>query len=84
MFVWNPVPQRCPTIRYITITNCGVGPNSTSDMFIACELFNVSVNTSYMCMFSVSTEVCGHILGDMSEYVTVHLSGKHCIFFDII
>ena len=79
-FAWNSVPRYCPSIRYTVSTDCGICPNITSDTSIVCQLLSkISTNSSRECMFAVGTKVCGHILGEMSDNATVHLSGKQCI-----
>lgn len=77
VFAWNKVATLCSSIRYITTAiNCGVCPKSTTNTSITCVINNVSAYTSSMCMFSVRTEICGHILGERSEYVIANLAGE--------
>ena len=32
-----------------------------------------TIDTNSTCLFAVQTEICGYLLGERSEYVTVHL-----------
>ena len=79
VFAWNKVTTQCPSLRYIiTAINCGVCPNTTTDTNITCIESNVSVHTNRTCLFAVQTEICGYLLGERSEYITVHanINGK--------
>ena len=74
---WNQVTNtsQCPAIRYVfTTTNCGSCPNSTTATTVTCISVNASVSVNHTCMFAVQTEVCGHLLGEMSEYLIVNLT----------
>ena len=74
MFVWDEISQ-CPYIQYvITAINCGMCPNTTTNTTITCTLADTSTPANHTCMFAVQTELCGYILGERSEYVTVNLT----------
>ena len=74
VFVWNEIYQ-CPYIQYvITAINCGMCPNTTTNTTITCTLADTSTPANRTCMFAVQTELCGYILGERSEYVTVNLT----------
>ena len=82
IFVWSEVTttSQCPYIQYvITAINCGICPNTTTITTITCTLVNTSISANQACMFAVQTEVCGYILGERSEYVTVNLHGGEYI-----
>ena len=76
VFVWNEVTatSQCPYIQYIiTAINCGICPNTTTNTNVTCTLTDISASTNRTCMFAVQTEVCGYIIGEWSEYITVNL-----------
>ena len=71
VFAWNKLTARCSSIQYvITSINCGVCPNTTTNTSITCIQYSVSTNGT--CMIAVQTKICGHLLGERSEYVTVN------------
>ena len=76
VFVLKPLIKnliRLCSVQYvITAINCGVCPNTTTDTNITCVQYYVSAHTNDMCMIAVQTKICGHLLGERSEYVTVH------------
>ena len=77
VFTWNEVTSHCPSIQYvITATNCGVCPCVTKNTTISCLYFNISTKVNFKCMLAVQTEVCGSILGEMSDYSLVNLIGE--------
>ena len=77
-FAWDEVPVQCPFLQYIiTAINCGLCPNITTDKNVTCDLqSNISPRTNNICLFAVQTEVCGHLRGEKSDYVVVHMSGE--------
>ena len=78
VFTWNEVTSHCPSIRYvITAINCGACPNITTNAMVTCSDFNVSTNIiTSKCKFAVQTEICGYLLGEMSNYSVVNLIGE--------
>ena len=78
MFTWDEIiGTQCSSIQYvISAINCGICPNTTTDTNITCIYYvqpDVCVDTNSTCLFAVQTEICGYLLGERSEYVTVHL-----------
>ena len=75
----------CSSILYvITAINCGICPNTTANTNITCiyTQSKASVGNNYnnsvvTCMLAVQTEICGYLRGEKSEYITVHIDGKH-------
>ena len=74
-FAWDEVTIQCSSLRYvITAINCGVCPNTTTDKNVTCTIqSDLSLRTSDTCLFAVQTQICGHLLGERSEYVAVHI-----------
>ena len=80
VFAWNEVTLRCPSTRYvITAINCGVCPSATNDTTVTCSHFNTSTHDimPYTCMFAVQAGICGYLLGERSDFVSLNLTGKH-------
>ena len=77
-FAWDEVTIQCSSLRYvITAINCGVCPNTTADKNVTCNIqSDISLRTNDTCLFAVQTEICGYLLGEKSEYVTVHIDGE--------
>ena len=75
-FAWDEVPVQCSSLQYIiTAINCGVCPNTTADRNVTCDMqSHISPRTKFnnTCLFAVQTEICGHLRGERSEYVTVY------------
>ena len=72
-FIWNKPSTQCSSLGYIiTTTNCGLCPNTTTDTYITCVLVNIT--SVSVCTFSVQAEICGKLVGNMSEGVRVTLS----------
>ena len=77
-FAWDEVTVQCSSLQLYIITaiNCGLCPNAIiiADKNVICDIqtdINLRTNNTYM--FAVQIEVCGHLLGKRSEYVTVHI-----------
>ena len=82
MFAWDEVTKQCSYLRYIiTAINCGLCPNTIGYTNITCVQPNISLDTNcaMTCLFAVQTEICGYLVGERSDYVTVHLhhDGKY-------
>ena len=76
-FSWNQATNisQCPSTQYIITTrNCGNCPNTTTDTTVVCTSVNASDSANGTCMFAVQKEVCGHLLGNRSEYFVVNLT----------
>ena len=87
MFAWDEVSDTlCSSIQYvISAVNCGVCPNTTTDTNITCVYTqsNASVDTNYTCMFAVQTEICGYLLGERSDSLTItiyYIDGESFIY----
>ena len=81
-FAWDEMTVQCSSLQYIiTAINCGVCPNTTADKSVTCD--TQSQHTNNVCLFAVQTEICGHLWGNRSKYVIVHIDtsahGKYCI-----
>ena len=76
-FAWDEVTIQCSSLQYvITAINCGVCPNTTTDKNVTCTIqsdLSLRTRLSDTCLFAVQTELCGHLLGERSEYVVVHI-----------
>ena len=74
-FAWDEVTVQCSSLRYIiTAINCGLCPNTTADKNVTCDIqTDISLRTNNTCMFAVQTEICGHLLGERSDYLVVHM-----------
>ena len=74
-FAWDEVTAHCSSLQYIiTAINCGLCPNTTADKNITCNIqTDISLHTNNTCMFAVRTEICGHLLGERSDYLIVHM-----------
>ena len=83
-FAWDEVPAQCPSLQYIiTAINCGLCPNTTADKYVTCDLdlqSDISQHTNNTCLFAVQTEICGHLRGERSDYVMVHMFGEQYLF----
>ena len=82
-FSWDPI--NCHTLTYnIHPLNCGI----CSDLIITHPAMSVTcVNFTLdgrVCTFSVQTEVCGHIHGEMNKNISVTLLGKIQLLFSMI
>ena len=77
-FAWDEVTIQCSSLQYvITAINCGVCPNTTADKNVTCNIqSDISLHTNDTCLFAVQTEICGHLLGEKSQYVLVHIDGE--------
>ena len=77
-FAWDEVTIQCSSLRYIiTAINCGVCPNTTADKNITCNIqSDISLRTNDTCLFAVQTQICGHLLGEKSDIVLVHIDGE--------
>ena len=77
-FAWDEVTIQCSSVQYvITAINCGVCPNTTTDKNITCNIqSDISLRTNDTCLFAVQTQICGHLLGEKSENVMVHIDGE--------
>ena len=73
-FAWDEVTSRCSSIQYIiTAINCGLCPNITAVKNVTCVWTDIMhTNHATTCMFAVQTEICGHLLGERSDYVILH------------
>ena len=73
-FAWDEVTVQCSSLQYIiTAINCGLCPNATADKNVTCNIqSDISQRTNNTCMFAVQTEICGHLLGERSDYLIVH------------
>ena len=74
-FAWDEDSEavQCSSLQYIiTAINCGVCPNIIADKSVTCSDAQ-SQRTNNTCLFAVQTEICGHLWGNRSEYVTVHI-----------
>ena len=82
-FAWDEVTAQCLSLQYIiTAINCGLCPNATADKNVTCNIqADINLCTENTCLFAVQTEICGHLLGERSDYVIVHIqfgvSGKY-------
>ena len=75
VFSWSPVTAQCPHIQYvITSVNCGICSSITNHTFVTCSDFSVSVHGTLRCMFAIQTDVCGSILGEMSDLIVLNLT----------
>ena len=75
-FTWDEVTVQCSSLRYIiTAINCGLCPNTTADKNVTCDIQAdiLNLRTNNTCIFAVQTEICGHLLGDRSDYLIVHM-----------
>ena len=73
-FGWSLIDGNCPGIVYhINATQCGQCPSSTNETFISCIAENTNDD---ICLFTVQSEVCGHISSSHGELVKVILKGN--------
>lgn len=76
-FSWSVIASDCPTIKYnIVSLNCGTCSTTTTHNNITCT--DVPRNAG-ICTFALQTVVCGNIVGEMSNPVTVSLSNTSTI-----
>lgn len=74
-FVWSSSSRNCPALRYnILASNCGTCPSTTVETTATCEDLLLSSDAK-QCTFSVQSVVCGDILSNQSDIVTVNLKG---------
>ena len=78
LFHWNQISWAgsgsCSSLIYnIIASNCGTCPNSTTSLFATCT--NMTINGE-ICSFAVETEVCGNIIGQRNNSITVYLDGR--------
>lgn len=76
-FNWSIVTSNCSAVTYgITSSNCGRCPEYTSHNVASC--YRTPIIYYYgqtQCYFSVRTNVCNNIVGDLSETLHVVLKG---------
>ena len=69
-FSWSPVAPDCSAIHYnILASNCGSCPSTTNHTNVTCDVHNGS-----LCTFAVQTVVCGNIIGNVSEHLTLDIT----------
>ena len=88
-FALDEETVQCSSLQYIiTAINCGVCPNTTADKSVTCDTQSQHNNINNVCLFAVQIEICGHLWGSRSEYVTVHIDvsahGKYCNKFKCV
>ena len=75
-FNWSlsTVPD-CPALHYkILASNCGSCPTTTTRTTVTCT----DIPTNGMCMFALQTVVCGYIIGNMSDRISITLANTTC------
>ena len=70
-FTWSSVLPHCSSISYnISASNCGNCPTNTTKTTVTCTDAPTWSNDT-LCTFAVQTILCGTIVGNSSEQVTV-------------
>ena len=84
-FAWDEVTVQCSSLQYIiTAINCGLCPNTTADKNVTCDIqTDMNMRTNNTCVFAVQTEICGHLLGERSYYLIVHMLDGELYLFHI-
>ena len=71
-FSWSPVALECPVVQYvINQSNCGSCSTITNHTSATC--IDVPTNKS-ACTFAIQTVICGDMVGDTSNSLTINLT----------
>ena len=77
-FNWSPVTPDCNALHYnILSSNCGSCPITTTNTTGTCT--DAPTNGS-MCTFAVETSVCGAVVGNTSDTITIITIGQNDSF----
>lgn len=74
-FQWSPIISTCDSVSYgIAAVNCGNCPITTEHITAFCT--NFVINNNNNCRFAVRTVACGNVFGDLSQEISVSLTGE--------